>query len=89
MIRKAIYDPGLPVYTRSKPAPKAAIAPFQEVNRQWLQEDQQRPVKQRHTARRVFQRLREKYGYPDSERSVRRAVSAVRGTVPDRHFPQT
>ena len=88
-ICKAIYDPGVPVYTRSKPAPKVAIGPFQEVIQQWLQEDQQRPVKQWHTARRVFQRLQEEYDYPGSERSVRRAVSALRGTIPESHVPQT
>ncbi len=27
-IRKALYGPGVPVYTRSKPAPKVAIGPF-------------------------------------------------------------
>ena len=88
-IRKAIYDPGVPVYTQSKPRPRVIIGPFQEVIRQWLQEDKQRPVKQRHTARRIFQRLIEEYGYPDSERTMRRAVSALRGTVPDSHVPQT
>ncbi len=88
-ICKAIYDPGVPVYNRSKARSKAAIGPFQAVIRQWLQEDQQRPVKQRHTARRVFQRLQEEYDYPGSERSVRRAVSALRGVVPDSHVPQT
>jgi transposase len=59
------------------------------VIQRWLQEDKQRPAKQRHTARRVFQRLREEYGFPGSERTVRRAVSALRGTVPDSHVPQT
>jgi transposase len=88
-IRKAIYDPGVPVYTRSKPAPKVAIDPFQEVIQQWLKEDRQRPVKQRHTARRVFKRLRGEYGFPGSERTVRRVVSALRGTIPDSHVPQT
>ena len=88
-IRKAIYDPGVPVYTRSKPAPQVAISPFQGVIQQWLQEYRQRPVKQRHIARRVFQRLREEYGYPGSERTVRRVVSVLRGTIPDSHVPQT
>ncbi len=49
-----------------------------EVIRQWLQEGRQRPVKQRHTARGVFQRLREEYGFPGSERTVRRAVRVLR-----------
>jgi transposase len=59
------------------------------VIRQWLQEDKQRPVKQRHTAKRIFQRLRAEYGYPGSERTVRREVSALRDTIPDNHVPQT
>jgi transposase len=88
-IRKAIYDPGIPVYKRSVPAPKRTIGPLVEVIQQWLQEDQQRPATQRHTARRIFQRLREEYGFPGSERTVRRAVSALRGTVPESHVPQT
>ena len=29
-ICKAIYDPGVPVYNRSKARPKAAIGPFQD-----------------------------------------------------------
>jgi transposase len=88
-IRKAVYDPGIPVYTRSRPAPKGSIGPFVEVIWQWLQEDKRRPTKQRHTARRIFHRLREEYGYPGSERTVRREVSALRGTLPDSHVPQT
>ena len=38
-IRKAIYDAGIPTYTRSAPAPKRSIGPFVEVIQQWLQED--------------------------------------------------
>ena len=44
-IRKAIYDPGIPVYKRSQPAPKRSIGPYVEVIQQWLAEDKQRPVK--------------------------------------------
>jgi hypothetical protein len=76
VIRKAIYDPGIPVYTRSKPAPQLAMGPFQEVIRQWLQEDKQRPAKQRHTAKRIYERLREEYGYQGSDRTVRRGECA-------------
>jgi len=88
-IRKAVYDPGVPVYTRNRPAPKVTIGPFEEIIRGWLQEDKLRPVKQRHTARRIHGRLREEYGYPGSERTVRREVSRLRGHIPDSHVPQT
>ena len=88
VIRKAIYDPGIPVYKRSVPAPKRTIGPFVEVIQQWLQEDKQRPTKQRHTAKRIYERLREEYGYQGSDRTVRREVRLLKGKIPDSHVPQ-
>jgi len=89
VIRKAIYDPGIPSYKRSIPAPKRTIGPFVEVIQQWLQEDKQRPSKQRHTAKRIYARLREEYGYQGSDRTVRREVRRLRGKIPESHVPQT
>jgi transposase len=40
----------------------------------WLMDDKDRPKKQRHTARRVYNRLVEEQGYKGSEPSVRRYV---------------
>src|SRR3974390_2467329 len=88
VIRKAIYDPGIPVDKRSVPAPKRAIGPFVEVIQQWLQEDNQRPPKQRHTAKRIYERLKEEYGYQGSDRTVRREVKRLRGKIPESHVPQ-
>lgn len=88
-IRQAIYDPGVPEYKRSRPAPKRAIGPFVELIQQWLKEDKQRPAKQRHTAKRIYERLREEYGYRGSDRTVRREVHLLKGTIPDSHVPQT
>ena len=89
VIRKAIYDPGIPVYKRNVPAPKRAIGALVTVIQQWLQEDKQRPTKQRHTAKRIYERLREEYGYQGSDRTVRREVRRLKATVPDSHVPQT
>jgi transposase len=44
----------------------------------WLEEDKTSPRKQRHTARRVWQRLVEEHGADVSEGTVRRFVAAVR-----------
>ena len=88
-IRKAIYDPGIPVYKRSQPAPKRSIGPYVEVIQQWLAEDKQRPVKQRHTAKRIYERLQAEYGYRGSDRTVRAEVSRLKDKVPDSHVPQT
>lgn len=88
-IRKALNDPGVPVYTRTKPPTKQAIGPFAEVIRQWLEEDKRRPVKQRHTARRIFDRLRDEHAYMGTDRTVRREVSRLRAKLPESHVPQT
>jgi len=88
-IRNAIHNPGVPVYTRKKPPAKQTIGPFVEVIRRWLEEDQHRPAKQRHTARRIFDRLRDECGYMGTDRTVRREVSLLRAKVPESHVPQT
>jgi transposase len=88
-VRKAIQDPGVPVYTRKKPPEKQAIGPFAEVIRKWLEEDEKRPAKQRHTARRIFDRLRDEHGYMGTDRTVRREVSLLRAKLPESHVPQT
>ena len=62
---------------------------------QWLEDDQKAPRKQRHTAKRVFTRLRDEHSYPGSYSSVRRYVhkkkSALRqntqGYLPLEHPP--
>jgi hypothetical protein len=40
----------------------------------WLAEDQLSPVKQRHTSRRIYQRLGEEHGYTGGESTVREYV---------------
>ena len=44
----------------------------------WLEADRDKPKKQRHTARRIYQRLKEEYGFKGSEESVRRAVRLIK-----------
>jgi hypothetical protein len=39
---------------------------------EWLRADREAPRKQRHTARRVWERLRDEHGVEVSERQVRR-----------------
>lgn len=88
-VRKAILDPGIPVYHREKPPAKPVIGPYLPVIKQWLEEDRRRPPKQRHTAKRIYDRLKDEYGFPGGERAVRREVSLLREKVPDSHVPQT
>jgi transposase len=88
-IRKALADPGIPAYTRKEPVAKPVMGPYLALVKQWLEEDRGRPVKQRHTAKRIYDRLKDEYGFPGTERTVRREVSILREKIPDSHVPQT
>jgi len=55
-----------------RPAPK--LGEFRELIGSWLLADLEAPPKQRHTARRIWERLRDEYGVGVSERQVRRYV---------------
>lgn len=59
-----------------RPAPK--MDQFKPIIDGWLEEDQKWPRKQRHTARRVWQRLVREHGADVGESTVRRYVKAVR-----------
>ncbi|MEV4423686.1 IS21 family transposase [Patulibacter sp. NPDC049589] len=89
-VRQALEN-ALPPAKRApegRPAPK--LGPYRPIIDRWLQDDLSAPRKQRHTARRVWQRLVAEHGAVVSERQVSRYVAARRreigatvlGTVP-------
>jgi transposase len=63
-----------PGYRRRQPRAKPTLGPFLPVIRAILEADRSAPKKQRHTARRIFDRLREEHGYTGCESIVRAAV---------------
>jgi transposase len=62
---------------RSSPA----LGPYREIVRGWLREDLKVPAKQRHTARRVWQRLRDEHDAGVAESTVRAFVAEVRAEL--------
>jgi len=52
-----------PGYQRQKPVRRPKLGPWQGVIDAILEEDKQRPRKQRHTAKRIFERLRAEHSY--------------------------
>ena len=60
----------------ARPAP--VLGPWKSVIDDWLEADRSAPRKQRHTARRVWQRLVEERGVDVGESTVRRYVAEVR-----------
>ncbi|MGB3226085.1 MAG: hypothetical protein WBB23_25080 [Desulforhopalus sp.] len=53
------------------------LGPYRSLIEEWLKKDKEQPKKQRHTARRVYNRLRTEQGYQGSESNVRRYVRMI------------
>ena len=54
-----------PGYRRSRPPKRPKLDPFIGIIDQILEDYKIRPAKQRHTAQRIFERLRDEHGHPD------------------------
>ena len=52
-----------PGYTRTKPAEKPKLGPLLPVIDAIVEADRTAPVKQRHTAKRIFERPRDEHGF--------------------------
>ncbi len=79
-VRKVLASPAEPPrYEQHVPRAQPVIGSYLPIIERWLKEDETAPRKQRHTAKRVYDRLVEEYGYLGSEVTVRRAVRALRG----------
>jgi transposase len=77
-LRKILDHPEPPGYRQARPRPKPKLGPYLAVLHQILGDDKKAPKKQRHTAKRVFERLRDEYGYPGGLTAVKDAVRAWR-----------
>jgi transposase len=63
--------------------PSPVFGPYEGIVRRWLIEDKSAPKKQRHTARRVWQRLVAEYGADIAESTVRERVRELREEIAD------
>jgi len=77
-IRKALEDGTVPQYALQRPRPCPVLDPVKPIIDRWLAEDLERPRKQRHTARRIYERLTTEYGFQGAESTVRRYVGRRR-----------
>ena len=81
-----------PGYRRSNPPRRPKLDPFLAIIDRILEEDKNRPRKQHHTAKRIFERLRDEHGYDGGVTIVRCYVHDRRERqremfVPLRHDP--
>lgn len=79
-VRKTLIAPAEPpAYDLDRPRACPVMDPYLDTVKQWLAEDASAPRKQRHTAKRVFDRLVDEYGFGGHETTVRQAVAKLRG----------
>jgi transposase len=77
-IRKALEDSRVPQYERKAPRSSPVLDPVRHIIDHWMAEDLKRPRKQRHTAKRIHERLTTEYGFQGAESTVRRYVGQRR-----------
>ena len=77
-IRKALEGGEVSVYRQLAPRPSPVLEAVKAVIDHWLQEDRSKPPKQRHTAKRIHERLVQEYGFAGAESTVRRYVGQRR-----------
>ena len=66
---------GPPGYRRASPRPRPKLDPLLPVIHRILEDDRKAPRKQRHAARRIFERLRDEHGYQGKLSIVEQAVA--------------
>lgn len=82
MVRQALENAQPPPRKGLPPKDAPALGPYKVIIDSWLAEDEEAPRKQRHTARRIFERLVEEHGADLGESTVRRYVASKRSGAP-------
>jgi len=85
-LEKILRHPQPPGYQFKETRKQPKIGPFLDRIRKILEGDRQAPKKQRHTAKRIFERLREE-GYSGGQTQVKEAVRRLRGTMREVFMP--
>jgi transposase len=78
-----------PGYTRTKPVVKPKLGPLLPIIDAILEADHKAPVKQRHTARRIFERLRDEHDYAGGYTVVKDHVRIARARSRETFVPLT
>lgn len=86
-VRRALAGAEPPKYHLTKPRPRRVLDKVRELVEEMLRSDLGQPKKQHHTARRIYHRLRDEYGFRGAESSVRRCVAELRRRQPEVFVP--
>ena len=86
-VRKMLAFSVLPGYRRQNPPKRPKLEPYAGVTDQILEDDLGRPRKQRHTAKRIFERLRDEYGFDGGCTAVKDYVRENRRQTKEMFVP--
>jgi len=86
-VRKALGDASPPVYRREKERVSKVLGPFKPIIYGWLEEDKTKPRKQRHTGKRIFDRLKEECGFEGAQITVYKYLEKARPSLKDVYVP--
>src|SRR3954462_7198055 len=86
-VRKMLAFSVPPGYRRAKPPPRPKLGAFTAIIDQILAADCSAPLKQRHTAKRIFERLRAENGYAGSYTTVKAYVHEHRARSQEMFVP--
>lgn len=85
-LEKILENPQPPGYRQSQPRQQPKIGPYLDRIRQIIKDDFNVHPKQRHTAKRIFDRIREE-GYTGGQTQVKAAVRQIRATTQEVYVP--
>ena len=88
-VRKMLANAMPQGYTRKRPPRRPKLEPFTGVIDAILEADRSVPRKQRHTVKRIFERLRDEYGFDGQHTIVKDYVREHRGRVGEMFVPLT
>ena len=86
-VRKMLAYSVPPAYRRQNPPRKPKLSPYTGVIDRVLEDDLRRPRKQRHTAKRIFERLRDEYGFDGGYTTVKDYVRESRRQTREMFVP--
>ena len=86
-VRKMLAYSVPPGYRRQSPPRRPKLEPFTGVIDRILEDDLRRPRKQRHTAKRIFERLRDEYGFDGGYTTVKDYVREHRRQTREMFVP--
>jgi len=86
-LEKMLEHPAPPGYRRPKVPRAKKIDKVLPVLHAWLEADRQAPPKQRHTAQRLYERLRDEHGFDGGQTVVKDAVRAWKNVHRETYVP--